>query len=146
MSFFKKMFSKKEKKQENEKQRKPIPRSGLNQQKVPPQKQVSPTGMHVKIARIDKIMAPKSISSGEELEIIIRGSFSDAGWKIKDISTEIKGFKIIVIVHCQKKAGTMAAMVITPYSSSVKIKNLQKGSYSIIAANNEAVNCNVDVI
>ena len=142
MSFFRKLFGKKEKQEKNDG---PKQRSNLKPGTTSQNKKAGPSGMQVKDAMVTNISAPNEIVLGETLEIIVNGQLTDAGWKIKETEAKIEKHEIFVNVQCYKKAGTIAASVIKPFSTTVKVKGLGKGSYIIIVPNSKVKPINVKV-
>ena len=142
MSFFKKLFGKKEK---QEKKDEPKQRSNLTPKSASQDKKVGPSSMHVKDAIVTSIIVPSEIVHGEILEIVVNGQLTDVGWKIKDAQAKIEKHEIFVNVQCYKKAGTIAATVMKPYSTTIKVERLGKGSYLIIVPNSKVKPINVMV-
>ncbi len=143
MSFIKKWFSKKEKKQSNDQQSQPIPRSGKGKSVKTPEKKNDT--FTKKSAWIDKISAPSSIKRGEVLKISVNGNFSDLGYKLDGSYANVQENKIIVSVIGAKKAGTMAGQALKPFNSAIEVIDLKKGKYTIIAEKGNAKKIQVEI-
>lgn len=91
-----------------------------------------------RLARIERIDAPEKIVEGEEVTIVVSGSLPHAGWKVAKSTTEIKGKDIFVSIIRSSKPGMMAAQVITPFQTTVKIAGLKKGKYTVQATEGPA--------
>ena len=128
MSFFKKLFAKKKKKTEQSSE--PIPRSGMGGNTT-----VTPTKLDgaykMKSAWIDSLKAPSTIKKGEILKISVSGNFSDLGYKLESAKALVNDDDIIVSVIGAKKTGTMAGQALKPYTTTVEVKELKKGKYTI---------------
>ena len=140
MSFFKKLFSKKKKEKQISK---PIPRSGTGGKTEVTQDK---TGKFVKkSAWIDRLTAPSSIKQGEVLKISVSGNFSDQGYTLDKGYTQIHDNDIIVSVIGMKKPGTMAGQALKPYATTVEVKNLKKGKYTIVCEKGNAKKIQIKV-
>ncbi len=143
MSFFKKWFSKKEKKQSKEQITQPIPRSGKGGSSKTPEKK---TGAFTKKSSwISKMSAPSTIKGGEILKISVSGNFPDLGYKLDDDYANVQENEIIVSVVGAKKAGTMSGQALKPFSTVIEVKDLEKGTYTIIAEKGNAKKIKVTV-
>lgn len=140
MSFFKKLFSKKKKKKQISQ---PIPRSGKGGTTVVSHDK---TGKFVKkSAWIERMTAPSSIKQGEVLKISVSGNFSDQGYTLDKGYTQIHDNDIIVSVIGVRKPGTMAGQALKPYSTTVEVRNLKKGKYTIMCEKGNAKNIQIRV-
>lgn len=143
MSFIKKWFSKKEKKQSSDQQTQPIPRSGKGGSTRIVEMKVG--AIRKKSSWITKITAPSTMKRGEILKISISGDFPDLGYTLDGGYAQIQEDEIIVSVIGARKSGVMVGQAIKPFNTVIEIKDLKKGKYTIIAEKGNAKDIQVKV-
>ena len=142
MSFFKKIFSKKN---EEKKETQPRRRSGLDRTKSPSMKPSVKGDMIIREARIEDFSAPDKINKDEILKVNVQGHFSDLGWKLDNSYGEVKQNKIVLFVIGKKKKGMMSAQAMKAFSTEIEIKELKKGKYTLIANKGTSKTIQVEV-
>lgn len=143
MSFIKKWFSKKEKKQSKDQITQPIPRSGKGGSAKILEKKVGT--FTKKSAWIGRITAPSTIKRGEALKISVSGNFSDLGYKLDGGYANVQENEIIVSVIGAKKSGTLVGQALKPFNAAIEVMDLKKGKYTIIAEKGNAKKIQVEV-
>ncbi|NHJ33258.1 MAG: hypothetical protein FK732_10365 [Asgard group archaeon] len=89
-------------------------------------------------ATIERITAPDSIKEGEILNLVIQGHFSNHSWSLDKAEAKVKGKDIIVTVVGKKKTGVMSAQALKPYQTTIEVKKLKRGKYTIKVAKGPA--------
>ena len=68
-----------------------------------------------------EIMNQRDWKNNKELDVKVKGTFRNAGWRVKEQSHKVLGEVIEIDIKAEHSGG-FAAMVLTPFEVTVKIQ------------------------
>lgn len=101
----------------------------------------TPTVPPAEVAAIDKLFVPDGYDDNDMIEVVVSGTFPDSCHQVGEAITQIdETTKTVTLMQLSyREPGVMCVQMLSPFSHTIKIGHLNKGTYNFKVLNNPEI-------